>query len=118
MIKEVPLTISDQAVKDLRYLAIEGYPNEVCGAIYSHGIIVQHKNVHPDPAHNYDAEIDIEDARAIWHSHPQGPTTPSDGDMLFMNFCAEHGLSVKHIIVTPYEVHQYEVQSDAASSAA
>lgn len=117
-IKEVPLTISDEAVKSLRYMAIEGYPNEVCGAIYAHGILVQHRNVHPDPAHNYDAEIDIKDARAIWHSHPHGPTTPSENDVLFMTLCAEHGLRVKHIIVTPKEVHEYEVQSDVSTPAA
>jgi proteasome lid subunit RPN8/RPN11 len=99
-------------------MAIAGYPLEVCGAIYSHGIIVQHKNVHPEPTRNYDAEIDIAEAKAIWHSHPQGDTKPSENDVLFMTLCAQHGLRIKHFIVTAKEVHEYEVQSDAAASAA
>jgi proteasome lid subunit RPN8/RPN11 len=116
--KEIPLSLSDQDVKNLRVMAIQGYPLEVCGAIYSHNIIVQHRNVHPDPEHNYDAEIDIEDVKAIWHSHPQGPITPSDTDIAFMECCVRHGIHIRHIIVTAKEVHEYEVQSDAASSAA
>jgi proteasome lid subunit RPN8/RPN11 len=117
-VNEVPLSLSDQDVTSLRYMAIEGYPLEVCGAIYAHNIIVQHKNVHPQPDHNYDAEIDIAEAKAIWHSHPKGPAGPSDDDVLFMNHCAQQGLHVHHIIVTTKEVHEYEVQGDTAASAA
>lgn len=116
-VHEVVLTLSIDDVKMLRYLAIEGYPLEVCGAIYPHGV-VQYRNVHCEPDQNYDAEIDLEDVKAIWHSHPDGPDAPSEQDIVFMNHCAAHGLHIHHIIVTPKSVHEYEVVSDSSTSAA
>lgn len=114
-----PLIIPDMAADQLRHLAIQGMPFEVCGAIYKHNIIVQHQNVHPEPEHHYDAEIDLEEVKAIWHSHPVGPIGPSDNDLRFMQFCAEQGLSFHHIIVTTKEVHEYRAEIfDASASAA
>jgi proteasome lid subunit RPN8/RPN11 len=104
----------------LVHLALAGYPREVCGVVFSHDIIVQYRNISPDPEHNYDAEIDMgdNDIKAIWHSHPNGPNTPSDTDLQFIEHCERHGMHFRHIIVTLKGVFEYEAERDTTSSAA
>lgn len=114
-----PVSFSPRVEKQLRYLAMIGLPNEVCGVIYPHGIVVQHYNSHPHPQENFDAEIDLEDVKAIWHSHPRGTQSPSGTDLRFMEECARLGLGIRHIIVTTGRVLEYEaVYYDSPTAAA
>ena len=107
-----PPSISDKAQVDLQVLAIEGYPFEVCGAIYTHEIIVQYPNTFSgDHRKGFDMEIDLHrDIKAIWHSHPGGLTTPSQDDLPCIKFLTEHGYTFHHIIVTHKAVFEYRAE--------
>lgn len=72
---------------EINAIAHEAVGVERCGMLYEDGI-VEVKNVHGHPEHNYtmdrDAQLAALAARgwplALWHTHPSGDTTPSDGD--------------------------------------
>ena len=114
VVRVEPLTISIDLEKQLRYLAIAGYPEEVCGVIHEHNIVHQYPNVFAgDRCLGFDMEIDIHDPtiKALWHSHPQGLEQPSDDDFPCMKLLEEHGFHFHHIIVTPRRVIEYEVKT-------
>jgi proteasome lid subunit RPN8/RPN11 len=97
---EIPFGVQ----KHLRYLAIQGFPYEVCGILHEHNIIHQYPNTfHGDRRHGFDMEVDIQDCsiRAIWHSHPLGPDGPSDDDFPCIQSLAMHGVHYPWLIVTP-----------------
>jgi len=118
MLRQVPPILSPQQQDHLRVLAQQGCPNEVCGVVYEHDIIVQYTNVSPTPDKNFDAEIDLEGVKAIWHSHPNGPSHFSDDDLKFIGHCEAHGFRFRHILVLLDEVKEFEVLSDTATPAA
>lgn len=112
-----PLSIPLDVEKNLRYLAIAGYPFEVCGIIHTHNIVHQYANVYAgDHCLGFDMEIDLDDPtiKAIWHSHPQGLEHPSDDDYPCMQSLAEHGFLFRQFIVTPKRVLEYDVSLTAA----
>lgn len=103
-VKQVDLSIFPDITKDLRYLAIAGYPFEVCGTIHEYGVIHNCQNVFcGDKRHGFDMEVDIEDKSivAIWHSHLNGLVEPSKDDLLGMELMATHGLVFPWVIATP-----------------
>ena len=76
--------------------ALQGYPHEVCGIVAGRGevgvALFPGRNVSPTPqvAYELDADtlvrqIEFEEAglmlAAIYHSHPNGPETPSPTDI-------------------------------------
>lgn len=111
MIKQVDLTIAPDVVKNLKYLAIAGYPQEVCGILHPHNIIHQYPNTFcGDHRLGFDMEVDIHDnvaIKAIWHSHPGGLLEPSRDDIPCMETLAIHGYNYPWIIVTPKDVTQW-----------
>ena len=61
-------SLSAKMIDDLRYLAIAGYPNEVCGIVYRHDIIIQYPNTFcGNKEHGFDMEIDLEDLCRLRH---------------------------------------------------
>ncbi len=68
-------------------LANEVFPREACGFVLSNGAVVRCTNTADD---SYNAfEIDAEESQAwwstglvdaVWHSHPTGPSLPSERD--------------------------------------
>lgn len=116
VVERVPLSILALAAKQLREMCLAGKPQEVCGAIYYGDIVVQYPNILKNDQfsndHHFAAAIDLQmngkDLRAVWHSHPSGPTEPSETDKDFMRVMAERGYTFNHIIVTPNEVVEYE----------
>jgi proteasome lid subunit RPN8/RPN11 len=103
-VKEIHYPMIPSVATDLRYLAIAGYPFEVCGIIHEHGIIHQYRNVFcGNKEHGFDMEVDIDDPsiKAIWHSHPNGLAKPSEDDLPCMKLMVEHGFVFPWIIVTP-----------------
>lgn len=115
-----PSTISPHTQLALQYMAIEGWPNEVCGVIYTHGIVVQYPNTFcGDKTKGFDMEIDIvDDIRAIWHSHPGGMDHPSADDIPCIELLAQHGFTFHHVIVTPKAVHEFEARIDNTATPA
>lgn len=110
MIKQVDLIVSPDTARMLKYLAIEGYPLEVCGVLHAHNIVHQYQNTFcGDKALGFDMEVDIHDndIKAVWHSHPGGLISPSRDDIPCMQHLAEHGFVYPWIIVTPKEVTQW-----------
>ena len=65
--------------------AISEFPKECCGAIFA-GAYRPMVNVHPDPEHFFDCDLQIEPLMlsgqlvALVHSHPNGPEGPSARD--------------------------------------
>lgn len=99
----VPHSFSPMIEKQLRMLAVQGYPEEVCGVIHSSGIIHQYPNTFcGDHKLGFDMEVDIHDdsIRAIWHSHPGGLLSPSTDDIPCMAHLANHGYNYPWLIVT------------------
>lgn len=107
-----PLTISMDDRIYLQYLA-NRTDEEVCGVVYVDGRIVELPNTFCGDKHRgFDMEIDLEDdIAAIWHSHPNGLTRPSEDDMPCINLLAEHGFNFHYLIVTEFAVHEYEAIS-------
>lgn len=103
-------TICPRTMKQLMHLALAGLPEEVCGAVYHHDIVVQYVNTYcGDKKHGFDFELNpTPDIKAIWHSHPNGRLLPSDDDLPCMRALVEHGFNFHHIIVTTKEVVEYE----------
>ena len=104
--------LSEHQRKHLRNLALQGMPNEVCGVVYEHDIIVQYQNCSSNPEHSFDAEIDIGDVgvKAIWHSHPSGMDGPSADDLKFIEWCVAHDHNFHHIIVTSNTVNEFKAK--------
>lgn len=103
------MSIPARIAKDLRTLALQGMPYEVCGLVYQHNIIVQYPNIScGDKKHSFDMEADVADAKAMWHSHPTGPDMPTKDDMSCIEMLEKMGIHIGHIIVTPSTVHEYE----------
>lgn len=105
-----PISLPATAQKHLRNLALAGMPEEVCGAIYTHNIIVQYKNTFTgDRRHGFDFKLSpSNDIKAIWHSHPTGPDKLSDDDIVCIRELIENGYNFRHILVTPKEIMEYE----------
>lgn len=120
MIKESDsIILSADIKKQLRYLAIDGYPNEVCGVLHSHNIVHQYANTFSgDHELGFDMEVDIIDCdiKAIWHSHPGGLREPSHDDIPCMEQLASHGYAFPWLIVTPKEVTQWIFESSSLIS--
>lgn len=109
-IKRVELQIPDYLIKELRFLAIQGYPYEVCGVLHTHNIIHQYPNTFcGDRKHGFDMEINVQDdtIKALWHSHPDGPDEPSADDLPCMRMLIDHGYNFPWIIVTPKAVTEW-----------
>lgn len=110
------LNLSIKSKKDLRILALQGMPEEVCGIICPHNIIVQLPNTFAgDRCHGFDMEVDMGNSghiKAIWHSHPTGPDFPSKDDIPSMNLLAERGLTYPWLIVTHKHVTAWRVAFD------
>jgi proteasome lid subunit RPN8/RPN11 len=109
-LKKIEISWTPSIIRDLKILAMGGYPNEVCGIIHEHGIIHQYPNTFcGDHSLGFDMEIDIHDPsiRAIWHSHPKGLTTPSRDDLPCMETMISHGFNYPWIIVTPTLVTEW-----------
>lgn len=114
MIKEADLIIRPEVTKQLRVLAIEGYPFEVCGIIHKHDIVHQYPNTFcGDHRLGFDLEVDIQDdtIKAIWHSHPGGLLKPSSDDIPCMESLALHGYNFPWVIVTPKVVTAWVLES-------
>lgn len=88
---------------ELRWKALNGHPNEVCGYITKYGDIVELPNTfNGNREHGFDMEVDLnEPIAAFWHSHPHGPTYPSKDDIPAMELLASHGFKFPWIIVAP-----------------
>lgn len=109
-LKKVELAWPAGVIRDLKVMAMGGYPNEVCGVIHEHAIIHQYPNTFcGDKAHGFDMELDLEDStiRAIWHSHPNGPAEPSTDDLPCMQSLISHGFTYPWLIVTPTLVTEW-----------
>lgn len=102
------LYLPNQVASDLRTLAIQGMPEEVCGVVFTHGTILQLPNTFcGDKRHGFDMEIEMSRTahiKAIWHSHPTGPDFPSEQDKPSMNRLMEYGFDFPWIIVTPKHI--------------
>lgn len=117
-IRQIECCLSSEQQKHLRNLMLQGLPNEVCGVVFEHDIIVQYPNTYDDPEHGFSADIDTNGAKAIWHSHPSGQSEPSEYDLNFMAQCEAEGYRFRHIIVTVNGVFEYEVIDGISSPAA
>lgn len=119
MIQQSSLILSESVIHDLKTLAIQGYPFEVCGVVCENEIIRQHANTFPgDRTHAFDMEIDLSDKsiKAIWHSHPDGPAGPSTNDIPCMESLASHGYNYPWLIVTPQSVTEWICESVSVAS--
>lgn len=73
-------------VQSIKAHAIACYPQEMCGAITTHGWEPL-QNRHADPLHHFDCAVDAAGLQqagvllAIVHSHPDGPEAPSGDDV-------------------------------------
>jgi proteasome lid subunit RPN8/RPN11 len=113
------LSISDGTVRDLKNMALGGYPYEICGLIHPHNIIHQYPNTFCGNRElGFDMEVDIHDdqIKAIWHSHPGGLTMPSRDDIPCMQRLAAHGYNYPWIIVTAKEVTEWIFDTDQLSA--
>jgi proteasome lid subunit RPN8/RPN11 len=116
-LKEVfPKTFGPHHESELRDLAATAMPEEACGIIYSHGIIVQYPNTFVgDKCHGWNMDVSYsDDIRCIWHSHPNGLQEPSRDDMPLIRGMAEAGFPFHHVIVTLAGVFEYEVYLDGS----
>jgi proteasome lid subunit RPN8/RPN11 len=108
MDKALTFTIATAMAEDIIAHARAGYPAEVCGLIggvADEGLILRRaKNVSPTPATAFEMDVRAlaeqaawEDAGlalvAIYHSHPHGPSYPSNADI-----AADDGTGTIHII--------------------
>ncbi len=100
MIEELPLALPDALLRQILDHAQAGYPEEICGLISGKGAagggvapLAVHagRNISPTPAVAYELDHETlalqiaweEQGLALWgiyHSHPQGPETPSETD--------------------------------------
>lgn len=109
-VRQVVMGWPPKVLRDLRVLAFEGLPNEVCGVIHTHNIIHQLPNTFcGDRRHGFDMEIDVHDdsIKAIWHSHPKGPAEPSKDDIPCMENLISHGFNYPWIIVAPDSITEW-----------
>lgn len=73
--------------EQLRDLAFQAIPNEVCGFIMKDGSIIQVPNLHHDPKRGFLMASQCLETlnpygiQAIWHSHPKGSLKPSKADI-------------------------------------
>jgi|SRR4051812_22074602 proteasome lid subunit RPN8/RPN11 len=114
MIQQNSLMLGESVIHDLKTLAIQGYPFEVCGVLHAHNIIHQYANTFVgDRTHGFDMEIDVHDTsiKAIWHSHPNGLARPSNDDIPCMESLARHGYNYPWLIVTPRSVTEWIFES-------
>jgi proteasome lid subunit RPN8/RPN11 len=85
------VVLNDALTQAMRDEAQAAYPNEACGLIVGVGKKAQFlacKNVAHEPtqtfridAKDYARAEDLGEVLAIWHSHPEGTTKPSDADL-------------------------------------
>jgi proteasome lid subunit RPN8/RPN11 len=103
--------LNDKVKDDLKYLALDGMPNEVCGVLHTHHIIHQYANTFPgDKRHGFDMAIHPDDSIvAIWHSHPGGLPSPSIDDIQSMEEIYSKGHFFPWIIVTRTTVMAWEL---------
>ena len=70
--------------------------DEICGYIDSSGAAVYVPNIHPSPADAWlmSAGAIPDGAKAVFHSHPRGPSAPSGMDMIYQYSSAlPHGIA-------------------------
>jgi proteasome lid subunit RPN8/RPN11 len=104
------LNLPDSVKNDLIIMAMTGMPYEVCGLIHPHNIVHQYQNTFcGDRKHGFDMEVDIRNdtIKAVWHSHPTGPSEPSKDDYACMQQLAEHGFNFPWIIVTTNSITEW-----------
>lgn len=109
---EVVAEISTEMRSVLIYLANCAAPQEICGLITKEGRVLPQRNVADDPLHGFDMEvlIDPKIIEAVYHSHPNGRIDLSDDDMEGITALYEHKIGCRYLIVTPSEVHEYELR--------
>lgn len=103
--------LTEKVKHDLQILAIQGWPNEVCGVLHRHHIIHQYSNTFSGD-HKLGFDMDIHstiDVVAIWHSHPGGLPNPSTDDMQCMHELALKGYIYPWIIITRMSVTAWEL---------
>lgn len=109
------IRLSPSTTATLRYLAAKGNPYEIGGLIFNDQTVVQYDNVHSDPLHHFDMEVDLrEDIYAAWHSHPVGPECLSAEDVSCMAELHLSGLSFPWIVVSPLTITRWFYDAAAA----
>jgi proteasome lid subunit RPN8/RPN11 len=101
--------------------AIQGAPNELCGFIMMDGSVVEIPNAATDPTKNFRmarwhlvARVpDPKQIFAIWHTHPNGNSTPSLNDMQAIK-CGAVQYDWVYLVVTQTGVfeHQMKLEDD------
>jgi proteasome lid subunit RPN8/RPN11 len=90
-----PALTFDQQVRMLAF-AMQVAPEEACGLVFADGLSVSLKNRAADPVRRFElwpqdildclvsCGLSLDDVRAVWHSHPVGPSCPSGDDYAIM----------------------------------
>jgi proteasome lid subunit RPN8/RPN11 len=113
-----PRTISKYQARILKRIAHSELPIEACGVILRDGTIVEYPNTCPNPEHGFDFAAQLNhNIKAIWHSHPNGLTTPSDDDLPMIETLARRGFNCHHLIVTAENVYEYAADFSQVASA-
>ncbi len=99
--------IANALARLIEQQALEGYPNEICGFVIDgtvngrdiDGELLPLPNIHPDPEKSFriDPKLFLEyEGRitAVYHSHPDAPSAPSEADMRY-----QMALGIPFIIV-------------------
>lgn len=78
------MTITEKVIANIKQHAAEAYPEEACGIITAKSRYIRMKNTAADPLKDFRISPETllkYDVAAIVHSHPDGPSFPSENDM-------------------------------------
>lgn len=105
-----PLDIDCAQTDKIFKIVRDTAPIEACGVVRN-GRIEQLPNIYDgDREHNFNMEGSLDGVTAFWHSHPNGPVTPSYLDFQCMAQSAYQGIVLPWIIATTGAIMAYIVQ--------
>jgi proteasome lid subunit RPN8/RPN11 len=89
--QEPAVSVDNELLEDIRAAAVAAYPNEACGLIIAgakKAVAVTCKNIATDPTryflldpNDYARYADQGDVLAVWHTHPEASSKPSETDV-------------------------------------
>lgn len=115
-IRTVDLGLPPLVNGELRWRADKAAPYETGGVITADGRVLEFDNLSPyDKRHHYECDLEVDEAYAFWHTHPNGQSFLSGQDIITMGDMRKAGIFLPWVVVGPNTITSWEHCDIAAS---